>query len=43
MMEVDHPASASSEAVHRIRTRIELEEHSVINVRAQCEDVGSID
>ncbi len=35
MMEVDPPASASSEAVHRIRTRIELEEHSVINVRAQ--------
>ncbi len=34
MMEVDPPVSASAEAVQRIRTRIELGEHSIINVRA---------
>lgn len=35
-MEVDSPTSA--EAVHRIRTRIELGEHSVVNVRPVDDD-----
>ncbi|XP_064402889.1 DNA-directed RNA polymerases I and III subunit RPAC1-like [Halichondria panicea] len=34
MMEVDPPVSASAEAVQRIRTRIELGEHSIINTHS---------